>query len=165
MLHVIKREFTTSLSQQRVISQIKSRLSTGYFKGDSEYFGYVSENSFKITKNLSYNLPRLVKVRNSFSPVAVGTVAENESGTSVKLKMRMAIPVFAFMLLIEIGTLIGTVLSLIQCIFGSLGDSFQPIDALLAVALLVMVELLLHFAFRLPAKNMIERLEKLLTVS
>ena len=77
----------------------------------------------------------------------------------------MAIPVFAFMLLIEIGTLIGTVLSLIQCIFGSLGDSFQPIDALLAVALLVMVELLLHFAFRLPAKNMIERLEKLLTVS
>ena len=163
MRHIVKREFKTPLSQNQAIGQIKSRLSTSYFRSDSEFFGYTSENSFKITKNLAYSVPKFVRVRNSFSPVAIGRIEENGAETTVKLKVRMSLPVLALVLFIEVISMLGFFWSLLELMYSGINGDLQPIEnVLMAVTVLLIIGMMVHFAFRIPARAMIKRLQTIL---
>ena len=87
------------MSPSRVMAQLKMRMPNGLFPNrEYEFYGIADENSFKIIRNLRYNMPRHVRISNSFSPVAVGAVSKTDKGTEISLTLRMNYFVVAFVL-------------------------------------------------------------------
>ena len=156
----IHHEFTTSIPAVRVTEQIRMRLPSGRFRADSEFFGYVTENSFKIRRNRRYNTPLLASYRNSFSPVAIGMLEANDTGTNIKLKLRMNISVGIFIVFFRLILAYCTFIGILACIFDSFSDG--AVLVLTSFFMTGEIELLLFFSFRLPAKRFIERLEEIL---
>ena len=156
----IHHEFTTSIPAERVTEQIRMRLPSGRFRADSEFFGYVTENSFKIMRDLRYNVPLFSRYGNPFAPVVMGRFEKSDSGTTIKLKLRLHLMISVFILVWEL--FLGFCLfgGILECILGSFGDGV--ISVLTSVLLACAIELLLLFFFRLPAKRFIERLEEIL---
>ena len=160
LIHRIKQEFTTSISPERVLSHIRSGLLSELLGNDSEFFGYVSENKFRIEKNLRYKLPAFVFFSNSFAPIAVGKVEQNEAGATVKLKLRMGLLVSPIVFIIEIVALFGILFGITECLFGSFDNGINY--TLSGLLIFFGFELLMLFAFKRPAKRMIKRLKELL---
>ncbi len=136
------------------------RLPSKFFKSDSEFFGYVTENSFKIRKNLRYNLPPFVIQRNSFSPVVIGTVEESAGGSTVRMTLRMDRTVSVFMFVFELLIILTAVFGLASGLIISLDEGFAFF--LFATAFFFAIEGLLYLSFTLPAKRIITRLEDIL---
>jgi len=158
-IHRIKHEFTTSISPSRVIEQIQSRLPSARFRNDSEFYGYVSDKSFKIRRNLNYN-SLLFRYRNSFTPFAIGSLTENESDTTVRLELRMNHLVCMFAFVYEVIVAFAILTGVLECIFGVLTDGI--IFVVTGIFMLSFMEVLIFFSFKRPAKRMIERLEEIL---
>lgn len=155
LIHVLKHECQTSLPKSRIISIIKMRTSPSVFKNDYEFFGLISENSFKIHKNLNYNR-RIGYVRNSFSPIVFASLEENDKKTIIKLKLRITLPILVFTFLLETIMLLGMFIGAIMCFTGDF-------NVILSTSLMFSIcELLMFLFFKIPAKHMIERLEELL---
>lgn len=159
-IHTIKDEFDTSLPANRIIAQMKRRLPDGIFDSDCEFFGSVTENSFKVWENLRYNLPPYVIIRNSFSPVATGRIEEVEDGSKVRLTLRINILVSAFIFIFELLSLLETLLGILLCIFGNFDTGIA--FTIFPIFFILGWELLLYIAFRRPAMRLIERLKEIL---
>ena len=77
----------TKKSKDEILQIIRNNtyITTSVFdfsKGDKYFAGKVSENSFKIFRHIHH--------KNSFLPLMIGTVEENDYGSTIKIKMRMA---------------------------------------------------------------------------
>ena len=155
----IHHEFTTSIPAERVTEQIRMRLPSGLLRVNSEFLGYVTENSFKIRRNL-YNVPLVSRYGHPFSPVVMGRFEKSESGTTIKLKLRLHLVISVFILIWELFLGFCLLGGILECILGSFGDGV--ISVLTSVLLTCAIELLLLLFFRLPAKRFIERLEEIL---
>lgn len=83
----------TNKTKDEILQIIKDNTSEHrgvFFLNNGEYFnGKILENSFKIQRNISY--------RNSFLPVIIGKIEENDSGVKVSIKMRMNLFIKGFM--------------------------------------------------------------------
>ena len=83
----------TNKSKDEILQIIRDNtyIKTSVFdfpKGDKYFEGSVSENSFKICRCIHY--------RNSFLPLIIGTIEAHEYGSTINIRMRMAIPVIVF---------------------------------------------------------------------
>ena len=163
LIHIKKQVLTTSLSKERVLEKIKGRIPSRLFASDSEFFGSVSDDKFKVRKNYHYNSPVPFLMRNSFMPIAVGRVEECDGGSVVKIKVRMALFVQIFMLFIELFMLAQTLFGVIFCIIGDLQTGVSTVFC--GGIMFLSIELLLYFAFSRPAKTLIERLDEILVFS
>lgn len=83
----------TNKTKDEILQIIKDNTSEHrgvFFSNNGEFFnGKILENSFKIQRNISY--------RNSFLPVIIGNIEENDSGSKVSIKMRMNLFIKGFM--------------------------------------------------------------------
>ena len=116
-------------------------------KGDKYFEGSVSENSFKICRCIQY--------RNSFLPLIIGTIEANEYGSTINIRMRMAIPVIVFLVIWFIGVLVG-------CLIVPFAGFPMP-TALVPYIMLVFGILLAIIPNKIEAKKAREKLEELLT--
>ena len=71
----------------------------GFSEGNTYFEGKVCENSFKICRCIQY--------RNSFLPLIIGTIEAHEYGSTINIRMRMAIPVIVFLVIWFTGVLVG----------------------------------------------------------
>lgn len=163
LFHVKKREFVTSFSKEKTIAKIRERLPKNFFSQnrDCEFLGYVTEDSFKICKNLRYNMPAFVRINNSFQPIAHAKVETSEKGAKVTLALRMNILVAIFMFLIEILILAETVFGLLYSIFSDFSEGMPFF--LLGALFFFLIEGLLYLSFSRPAKRLSERIEEILS--
>ena len=160
LLHRKKHEFTTSLSKARILAQIRIRLPSGLLRADSEFFGYVTDDYFKVRQNPHYKSSSLTAVRNSFAPIAIGRIEENENGSTVKLTVRMNILVAVMELFIQLFTIVESVVGLIYIMFANFQEGVPFF--LFGVCFFLAMELSLYFSFHRPAKRMIALLEEIL---
>ena len=114
--------------------------------GDKYFEGSVSENSFKICRCIQY--------RNSFLPLIIGTIEANEYGSTINIRMRMAIPVIVFLVIWLTGVLAG-------CLIVPFAGFPMP-AALVPYAMLVFGILLVIIPNKIEAKKAREKLEELL---
>ena len=113
--------------------------------GDKYFEGSVSENSFKICRCIQY--------RNSFLPLIIGTIEANEYGSTINIRMRMAIPVIVFLVIWLTGVLAG-------CLIVPFAGFPMP-AALVPYAMLVFGILLVIIPNKIEAKKAREKLEEL----
>lgn len=117
------------------------------FSKDEKYFaGKIFENSFKILRRIHY--------KNSFLPLIIGTVEENDCGSTIKIKMRMAIFVTVF-LSIWLGGIIAA------CIIFPFVGAPMPF-VLIPYIMLVFGVLIVVIPNKIEAKKAKEKLEELL---
>ena len=160
LLHRKKSEIQTGLSPESVRLQLETRMSKGFIVDhDSEFCGIVYEESFKICKNPRYKLPVTVRVNNSFSPVAVGTVSRNGAGSLISLNLRMNLFVCVFVFLFELASLACAVLTLLGCFMDGFAENF--LFPLVSVLFFLFIELLIFLFFRIPADRLLARLEEI----
>ena len=90
MEYIIK----TSKSKSEIIQILENNTSekrSVFYRNYDEFFnGNISEDSFKIQRNISY--------RNSFLPVIIGTIKETDNGSEISMKMRLSLFVTGFMI-------------------------------------------------------------------
>ena len=83
----------SSKSKSEIIQILKNNTSekrSVFYRNYDEFFnGKISEDSFKIQRNISY--------RNSFLPVIIGIIKETENGSQISIKMRLNLFVTGFM--------------------------------------------------------------------
>ena len=83
----------TNKTKDEILQIIKDNTSEHrgvFFSNNGEFFnGKILENSFKIQRNISY--------RNSFLPVIIGKIEENDFVSKVNIKMRMNLFIKGFM--------------------------------------------------------------------
>jgi len=91
LINRIKRALDTPLRPERVMTEIRCRLTDSPFDSESEFIGRAEESAFKIRKNPRYNMPAFVHVRNSWTPILIGTVESRGEGSRVSLTVRPAI--------------------------------------------------------------------------
>ena len=115
-------------------------------KGDKYFEGSVSENSFKICRCIQY--------RNSFLPLIIGTIEAHEYGSTINIRMRMAIPVIVFISIWFTGVLAG-------CLIVPFTGFPMP-AALIPYIMLVFGILLVIIPNKIEAKKAREKLEELL---
>ena len=128
-----KYSIQTNLSKQQILDRVKSFTNDKY----TDYYGSASECGFFIgEKNIKHS--SFIHTRNSFAPVAKGTIVENGEVTTVSITTRMHILVLIL---------------------------FAPFYfiSLLTVVLFPFMLLLLHFTFVRPQKRLEEEIENLLT--
>ena len=162
LFHVKRKEIVTSFSKEKTIAKIRERLPENIFSRtrDYEFFGHVTEDSFKIYKNLRYNMPSFVSIKNSFRPVACGKVESSENGAKVTLILRMNILVAVFVFLMEIFLLATAFFGLLYSVFS---DLWRGMELLLPCALIFFfIEGLLYLAFSRPANTLYERIEDII---
>jgi len=115
-------------------------------KGDKYFEGSVSENSFKIFRCIHY--------RNSFLPLIIGSIEAHEYGSTINIRMRMAIPVIVFISIWFTGVLAG-------CLIVPFTGFPMP-AALIPYIMLVFGILLVIIPNKIEAKKAREKLEELL---
>lgn len=121
--HSKKKIIRTEMSPSRVMAQLKMRMPNGLFPNrEYESYGIADENSFKIIRNLRYNMPRHVRISNSFSPVAVGAVSKTDKGTEISLTLRMNYFVVAFVLFLEVALMFCTAVGALGCIIDGFAE-------------------------------------------
>lgn len=118
----------------------------GFSEGNTCFEGKVCENSFKICRCIQY--------RNSFLPLIIGTIEANEYGSTINIRMRMAIPVIVFLVIWFIGVLVG-------CLIVPFAGFPMP-TALVPYIMLVFGILLAIIPNKIEAKKAREKLEELL---
>ena len=118
----------------------------GFSEGDAYFEGKVYENSFKIWRCIQY--------RNSFLPLIIGTIEANEYGSTINIRMRMAIPVIVFLVIWFTGVLVG-------CLIVPFAGFPMP-TALVPYIMLVFGILLVIIPNKIEAKKAREKLEELL---
>ena len=141
----------TKKSKDEILQIIRNNtyITTSVFdfsKGDKYFAGKVSENSFKIFRHIHH--------KNSFLPLIIGTVEENEYGSTIKIKMRMATFV-TFFLSVWFGGVIAACL-----IFPFAG--FPMPSALIPYLMLVFGILLVVIPNKSETEKAKEKLEELL---
>ena len=119
----------------------------GFSEGNTYFEGKVSENSFKIFRCIHY--------RNSFLPLIIGTIEAHEYGSTINIRMRMAISVIIFLVVWFTGVITACL------IFPFAG--FPMPAALVPYIMLVFGILLVIIPNRIEAKKAREKLEELLT--
>ena len=72
LINRIKRALDTPFVPERVMTEIRCRLTDSPFDSESEFIGRAEESAFKIRKNPRYNMPAFVRVRNSWTPIFNG---------------------------------------------------------------------------------------------
>lgn len=118
----------------------------GFSEGTTYFEGKVCENSFKICRCIQY--------RNSFLPLIIGTIEANEYGSTINIRMRMAIPVIVFLVIWFTGVLVG-------CLIVPFAGFPMP-TALVPYIMLVFGILLAIIPDKIEAKKAREKLEELL---
>ena len=118
----------------------------GFSEGNTYFEGKVCENSFKICRCIQY--------RNSFLPLIIGTIEANEYGSTINIRMRMAIPVIVFLVIWFTGVLVG-------CLIVPFAGFPMP-TALVPYIMLVFGILLAIIPDKIEAKKAREKLEELL---
>jgi len=141
----------TNKSKDEILQIIRDNayIKTSVFdfpKGDKYFEGSVSENSFKICRCIHY--------RNSFLPLIIGTIEANEYGSTINIRMRMAIPVIVFLVIWFTGVLVG-------CLIVPFAGFPMP-TALVPYIMLVFGILLAIIPNKIEAKKAREKLEELL---
>jgi len=127
-----KYSIQTKLSKQQILDRVKSFVDDKY----TDYYGSISEYGFFIgEKPIKHS--EFIHTKNSFAPVAKGTIIERSEVTTVSVITRMHL------------------LALIL---------FAPlyIISLFTVVLFPFMLLLLHFAFVRPQKRLEQEIENLL---
>ena len=127
-----KYSIQTKLSKQQILDRVKSFADpeyTDYYSGTSERGFFIGEKFIKHSE--------FIHTRNSFAPIAKGTIVENNGVTTVSIITRMHL------------------LTLIPF-------SIIYVVSLLTVVLFPFVLLLLHFAFVRPQKRLEQEIENLL---
>lgn len=116
-------------------------------KGDKDFEGSVSENSFKICRCIHY--------RNSFLPLIIGTIEKSDYDSTLKIKinMRMTLFVSVFISIWFTGVLAG-------CLIVPFAGFPMP-AALVPYAMLVFGILLVIIPNKIEAKKAREKLEEL----
>lgn len=75
----------------QILKENTSEKRSVFYRNYNEFFnGKISEDSFKIQRNISY--------RNSFLPVIIGSIKENENGSEIKMKFRLNLFVSGIMI-------------------------------------------------------------------
>ena len=118
-----------------------------FSEGDRYFAGKVFENSFKIFRCIHY--------RNSFLPVIMGNIEANEYGSTIKIKMRMAIPVIIFLGIWFTGVLAG-------CLIVPFAGFSMPFG-LVPYLMLVFGILIVVIPNKIEAEKARKKLEELLT--
>ena len=156
--HSKKKIIRTEMSPSRVMAQLKMRMPNGLLSNrECEFYGIANENSFKIVRNLRYNMPRHIRISNSLSPVAVGEVSKTDKGTEISLTLRMSYFVVAFVLFLEVALMFCTAVGALGCII----DGFAEHSKMLIgpPLTLLFLELVIACFFKIPAKRLLARLE------
>ena len=118
----------------------------GFSEGNTYFEGKVCENSFKICRCIHY--------RNSFLPLIIGTIEAHEYGSTINIRMRMAISVIVFLVVWFTGVITACL------IFPFVG--FPMPAALVPYIMLVFGILLVIIPNKIEAKKAREKLEELL---
>ena len=156
--HSKKKVIRTEMSPTRVMAQLKMRMPNGLLPNrEYEFYGIANENSFKIKRNLRYNMPRHIRISNSFSPVAVGEVSKTDKGSEISLTLRMDCFAVALAFFLEVALMFCTAVGALGCII----DGFAERSKMLIgpPLILLLLELLIACFFKIPAKRLLARLE------
>jgi len=152
-----RRRLVTKLSKERVLKKAADITDKEY----GEYLGGASDNGFTVAEKWYKNYG-FGHSRNSFAPVANGRVYERDGETHIELFVRMNIIVLAFF---SIFYIISAVLFLFGVvgvvIFFVSGFAISLSESLLLMVMLPIMLTVLQFAFKRPARRLIERLEEL----
>lgn len=161
LIHRIKKELDTPFVPERVMTEIRCRLTDDTFDSESEFIGGVEESTFKIRKNPRYNMPAFVHVRNSWAPVFIGTVESHLEGSRVSLTVRPAIISCVFDLLFQAIGIIEALFAILLCVTGAVEQGVPLL--IFSLIFVLAIELFVFLFFKIPAGKMLDRLEEILS--
>ena len=128
--HSKKKIIRTEMSPSRVMAQLKMRMPNGLLPNrEYEFYGIANENSFKIKRNLRYNMPRHIRIWNSFSPVAVGEVSKTDKGSEISLTLRMDCFAVALAFFLEVALMFCTAVGALGCIIDGFAERWKMLIA------------------------------------
>ena len=159
-------EIETTLSKKT----IKEKIAELEPYDEAPYHSSVSEDGFKVWlpgfRKFSSGLMLFGYVRNNFAPIFSAKLEDKDGKTLVKATLRMntvvnviILPIYFLLIAISALELILLPISLTGAPSGAWEIALTRLSPLLMVALFT---LLLHFAFKRPAKKLAEYVEKLL---
>ena len=132
-----KFQLQTNLTKNEIFKRVEHFVD----ENDSKYVGYVEENGFRIVEKCFKSFMFFGHIKNSFAPIAVAKIVEEEGTTTVfcLLRTHMVLQII----------FIPIYLSMVLYVF------VKPVFLVFLI--------LSHFAFFHPAKRLKKALESLLT--
>lgn len=152
-------ELQTKLSKDRILNTVKTKIDP---YGD--YRSRVSEDGFCVAEKNHKSLG-IGNTHNSFAPVAHAKVRESDGLSTVSVNIRMNLIVQAIFLPLYVFSVLAFVFAIANAIVyatGAMDGAEYELASLTLLLMFPIMQLLMYFAFKRPAKRLRKFLDELI---